>query len=802
MKRNCRLRLPVWRLLLGIWIGAVSAPGQLLQQLPGAGTSGARSGSTPSRPDARSATLQLQELEAKLAEARTSLAADEARGDVDLTNAPPGISPQDMAVQRTLLQRLVRLLEQQISNAADLDTAKARRIEVASQAQAWSHFPEPPPYSILLTDRLREEIQAERFKTTSSEATLSTIDQLMAEIRIELSRAEERSRQLTEKLEGVKEPGTAASLSRQRQLERLRSQVAAASLGVLDAERQLRQESLAESRVRLDWLQRQLVVAEANAQFTQADLDRVTARIEGDRQQLERELTQAQAQCTTAQHAVDAAREELRRILALPDADSASKARATEALATREVELETAQAAIGMLRLLVETEGIERTMWETRFVAHDSRNVTTLSEAERRLEQFIRRSDLWKDFEQQQKAVSLSQIDLQETRLRNLPADSELVPLARERLDALRERDRLLLRLVRRLEQVQLLSQRWAEELHEAEVRLPFFGRLQNLFSDAGSFLRKLWVFELFTAEDTITVEGQKITGIRSVTLGKVVMAVVILVVGIWFAGLLSRVIEPVIIRRLKIEPNQARLIRRWLWALLVVCLVMFSLASVKIPLTVFAFAGGALAIGLGFGTQTLLKNFVSGLILLFERPFRVGDVLEIGSQRGIVTEIGLRASVLQLWDGTEILIPNSSLLENNVSNWTYSSPKVRFSLTVGVGYGSDTRRVVQLLSEAAERHGVVEKEPKPQAFFTDFGDSALTFELRYWVDVLKGNAAQVGSDLRQMIAGAFADNAIVIAFPQRDLHLDTTRPLAVEIIGSEKRETPRDAKPRSEPAK
>ena len=221
-------------------------------------------------------------------------------------------------------------------------------------------------------------------------------------------------------------------------------------------------------------------------------------------------------------------------------------------------------------------------------------------------------------------------------------------------------------------------------------------------------------------------MDGQKITGKRSVTIGKIVMAVLILVAGIWITGLLTRLVEPIIVRRLKIEANQAGLIRRWLRALLVACLVLFSLVSVKIPLTVFAFAGGALAIGLGFGMQTILKNFVSGLILLFERPFRVGDVLDVGGQKGTVTSIGLRASVLQLWDGTETLIPNSSLLENNVTNWTYSNRKVRFTVTVGVAYGSEPRRVIQLLSEVAERHGLVEKEPKPQVLFTEFGDSTL----------------------------------------------------------------------------
>ena len=208
-------------------------------------------------------------------------------------------------------------------------------------------------------------------------------------------------------------------------------------------------------------------------------------------------------------------------------------------------------------------------------------------------------------------------------------------------------------------------------------------------------------------------------------------------------------------------------------------------LPKLKIPLTVFAFAGGALAIGLGFGMQNILKNFVSGLILLFERPFRVGDVLDVGGQRGNVSEIGLRASVLQLWDGTETLIPNSSLLENNVCNWTYSSRKVRFSITVGTAYGSDTRRVIQLLGEVADRHGVVDKEPKPQVFFTDFGASALTFELRFWVDVIQANAAQVASDLRLMIAASFAEHGIVIAFPQRDLHLHADRPIPLQLVGA-----------------
>lgn len=148
-----------------------------------------------------------------------------------------------------------------------------------------------------------------------------------------------------------------------------------------------------------------------------------------------------------------------------------------------------------------------------------------------------------------------------------------------------------------------------------------------------------------------------------------------------------------------------------------------------------------------------------------------------------LVTGIGIRSSIVQFWDGVETLIPNSALLENNLTNWTYSNRTIRFTLSVGVAYGSDTTGVSRLLAEVADRHGLVLKDPKPQVLFRDFSDSTLCFELRFWIDVSKHNSAQVSSDLRHMIAGAFADHGISMAFPQRDVHLDSSRPLRVEVI-------------------
>jgi small-conductance mechanosensitive channel len=364
--------------------------------------------------------------------------------------------------------------------------------------------------------------------------------------------------------------------------------------------------------------------------------------------------------------------------------------------------------------------------------------------------------------------------------------------LTRELLATYEQREAFHRIALRSLDKAERLVLRWKDALDADRKALPFTARVQDLFTGASSFASKLWQFELFSAEDTITVDGQKITGRRGITVGKILTAFLILVLGYLVSRVVARTVERLSVSRLKIEPNQARLIRRWVMVVLVVGLVVFSLVSVKIPLTIFAFAGGALAIGVGFGTQNLLKNFISGIMILFERPFRVGDILDVGGQRGTLTSIGIRSSILQLWDHTETIIPNSALLENNVTNWTYTSSGVRFSITVGAAYGSDTRRVSQLLAEVAERHGLVQKEPKPQVLFTDFGESSLDFELRYWVDVLRNNSAQIASDLRHMIAGSFAEHGISIAFPQRDLHLNSVRPLQVQIM-------PLDAVPKPE---
>jgi small-conductance mechanosensitive channel len=212
--------------------------------------------------------------------------------------------------------------------------------------------------------------------------------------------------------------------------------------------------------------------------------------------------------------------------------------------------------------------------------------------------------------------------------------------------------------------------------------------------------------------------------------------------------------------------------------------LVVFALWVAEIPLTVFTLAGGALAIGVGFGSQSILNNFISGLILLAERPIKVGDLIEVGGTFGQVENIGARSTSIRTFDNFHIIVPNSAFLESNVVNWTHSDNLVRISLVVGVAYGSPTRRVEEVILEVVREHDKTVSPPEPVVLFEDFADSALVFRALFWIVMNRPmDSKRTLSDLRYRLDERFQDEGITIAFPQRDVHLDSTRPVEVRVV-------------------
>jgi len=215
----------------------------------------------------------------------------------------------------------------------------------------------------------------------------------------------------------------------------------------------------------------------------------------------------------------------------------------------------------------------------------------------------------------------------------------------------------------------------------------------------------------------------------------------------------------------------------------LIVIAISLVLESFGIKITFLLAGSAALLVGVGLGLQQLFNDLVSGFIILAEHTIKVGDIIEIEGLVAKVREIGLRTSKIETRSDIIMIIPNSKIVNENVTNWSHNKKEARFSLNVGVAYGSNVDRVAELLKEAANEHKDVNSAKNTTARFRDFGESALIFEVLFWSENLF-RIEDVKSDIRMRINRKFLDNQIQIPFPQRDLHLRTT----VEVPVSDRR--------------
>ena len=196
------------------------------------------------------------------------------------------------------------------------------------------------------------------------------------------------------------------------------------------------------------------------------------------------------------------------------------------------------------------------------------------------------------------------------------------------------------------------------------------------------------------------------------------------------------------------------------------------ALKLVGIDLSSLAVIAGAIGVGLGFGLQNVISNFVSGLIILAERPISIGDRVELGEVAGLVTKISLRSTTIVTNDNITIIVPNSDFITNKVTNWSYGDPKVRIRIPVGVAYGTDPERLRRLMVEVATEHPMVLRDPAPELFFNGFGDSSLNFELGVWTADMTSKPRRFRSELNYAIERKLREHNIEVPFPQRDLHL------------------------------
>ncbi len=277
----------------------------------------------------------------------------------------------------------------------------------------------------------------------------------------------------------------------------------------------------------------------------------------------------------------------------------------------------------------------------------------------------------------------------------------------------------------------------------------------------------------------TLTVNGTEQP--LPITLGSLGLAL-LYAVGAWvLATRLPALLEILLLQRFKMTAASRYTVTMLTTYVVVAVGLLLVLGTLGARWSQVQWLAAALSVGIGFGLQEIVANFISGLIILFERPIRVGDAVTVGDTDGIVTKIKIRATTIRNWDGKELLVPNKEFITGRLLNWSLSDQTTRLVLAIGIAYGSPVRQAMDLLAEAAKENPNVLDDPAPTVIFESFGDNALGLLLRCFVDSIDLRVSTI-SALNEAISDKFNAAGISIAFPQRDVHLDTIKPLRVQL--------------------
>ncbi len=236
--------------------------------------------------------------------------------------------------------------------------------------------------------------------------------------------------------------------------------------------------------------------------------------------------------------------------------------------------------------------------------------------------------------------------------------------------------------------------------------------------------------------------------------------------------------------QRVKLHAASAYAFTRVFQYVSTILLVIFVVGALGGSWSSMQWAVAALSLGIGFGLQEIVANFICGLIILFEQPIRVGDTVTVGDISGKVTRIQMRATTIRDPDNRELLVPNKQFITSQLLNWSLTDSVTRRVIHIGVAYGTDMDQAMTIVSDVARQEALVLADPQPIITFDDFGESSLRITLRYYIDQLDQVLA-VDSRLRLQINRRYNEAGIVVAFPQRDIHIDTTQPLEIRMVES-----------------
>jgi len=719
---------------------------------------------TPAKEDPRALA------EAQLAEARRQQEAARLEdGSAPATDDLPANERQ------RVLDRLVLVYGERVNLIEESEGLKKSAADMLNKPALAAEFSGPPPYPTLRIDMLRDEFDLMRERLKHRESTRLVLENQKQGLIETQRRAREALRLADDRLARAKGETDIKKERASHELAALRLQITEAELTNVGIMLQTAQDEIQTLELSIAETQRLVTRVLASQTLPREDVDKQQARLRDALSKLAGEIDRRAA--------INTRRLADRERLAKSVAGSGDGEAVARQLKLIDETLETDRMEMTALRWLqtIGQHGIDS--WDYRFVVLGSDDAAARESAIAQLARIKADLETKRPLLRELEGAEQEAIAQQELRLKDALLDSEATARETAILETQKQRVQAIQRVELAVTKMDRLLARWLGDFGvSANSAAPRDWKVTAL--QVAGLMKQVWNFELFAVEDSTVVEGKTVTTSYGVTVGKSIGVLLLYAFAYWLFAKLTRVLEHLMIRRFKVDPQAASVIRRWLMIAVSVVLIILILNLARIPLTAFAFMGGALAIGIGFGTQTIIKNVISGIIILFERKIRVGDIIAIGGTTGHVTAVDLRASTVRSFDGVEALVPNSTFLENQVVNWTYSNSRIRREIKIGIAYGSPVRQAADVIVGCAQEHGQVLKDPAPEVYLEDFADNAILMVLIFWVELsptLSGR--RVDSDLRFMMEKRLAAAEIAIPFPQRDVHLDVSSPLPVRVV-------------------
>jgi small-conductance mechanosensitive channel len=683
---------------------------------------------------------------------------------------PEGISASDLSSRRRPLEqtllaisRHLLILDEAAEPVAAMQAAKA-------EAEAWKGFDTPPPQSALMVDELIERKEAIEGKQASSRSSMEVFKVTLAGLIRDSNDTEKDVELAIKALEQAKE--NKATL--QWKLDTLKAKQRSLFIRASGLQRGIAalEEMMRANDVSLGLLSRKIREAGNHLVFSEEDLSLIKEASADRQSALKKEAVECRKRQRKAddEKAVTAAA--LAALKASAEPDRAALEMAELNAETAAVQLEALQSISDSLDAFLQIEAFTPETYEQRFILLGKPTPAQRKEAIANLASLYQRLEAWEVVSNNQHSSVTADIGKEQSRASLLSADDpKLVPLNKQRA-ILWEKQALIQRAIQTITNQRRTIARWLYHYSDKQ-KAPWHAPAAEMLSNVWQAAKGIWNIPVNRYEETLEVDGQEVVQTRFVTLGTIIAAILVFIFSYFIAARICRRVQRILVHRQLIGEAQARTLRNWVMLFVALLLAFATLSWLSIPLTIFAFLAGALAIGVGFGTQTIIKNFISGIILLFERKIRVGDIIEVDGVNGVVTEINTRSSIVRGVNGVENLVPNSLLLENRVVNWTLNSRLLRRELTLRVALDSPPQQVIEILHEAAARHGLILKEPAPFSTLSHFGDSSLDFILYFWIELNdKTNGLLVDSDLRIMIEKRLADF---------EIHVGITRPQSVD---------------------